>query len=97
MIGVGADFDLTPQTRLSLNLNQMWFDETATLELARNQGRIDNNIGQDLSAALIWRPLATQNVVLRLSGAVLNPGQGFEDLYGSGTPYSVLANLILAY
>jgi hypothetical protein len=46
---------------------------------------------------LIWRPLATQNIVLRLSAAVLNPGSGFEDLYGQGTPYSVLGNLILAY
>lgn len=97
LIGVGADFDLTPQTRLSLNLNQMWFDETNTLEVARNQSRIRKNIGQDISAALIWRPLATQNVVLRLSGAVLNPGSGFEDLFGDGTPYSVLGNLILAY
>ena len=97
LIGVGADFDLTPQTRLSLNFNQMWFDETNTLEVARNQSRIRKNIGQDISAAVIWRPLATQNIVLRVSGAVLNPGSGFEDLYGDGTPYSVLGNLILAY
>jgi len=97
LIGVGADFDLTPQTRLSFNVNQMWFDETNTLEVARNQSRVRKNIGQDISAALIWRPLATQNIVFRLSGAVLNPGKGFEDLYGDGTPYSVLGNLILAY
>ena len=75
----------------------MWFDETNTLEVARNQTNVDKNIGQDISAALIWRPLATQNIVFRLSGAVLNPGQGFEDLYGDSTPYSVLGNLILAY
>ncbi len=97
LIGIGADFDLTPQTRLSFNINQMWFDETNTLEVARNQTNVDKNIGQDISAALIWRPLATQNIVFRLSGAVLNPGQGFEDLYGDSTPYSVLGNLILAY
>lgn len=97
LIGIGADLDLTPQTRLSFNINQMWFDETNTLEVARNQSRVDKNIGQDISAALIWRPLATQNIVFRLSGAVLNPGKGFEDLYGDSTPYSVLGNLILAY
>lgn len=97
LLGIGADFDLTPQTRLSFNLNQMWFDETTTLEVARNQSQVRKNIGQDLSAALIWRPWATQNIVLRLSAAVLNPGSGFEDLYGDGTPYSVLGNLILAY
>ncbi len=97
LLGIGADFDLTPQTRLSFNVNQMWFDDTSSLELARNQSRIRKNVGQDISAALIWRPFATQNAVFRLSGAVLNPGKGFEDLYGEGTPYSVLANLILAY
>ena len=75
----------------------MWFDDTASLELARNQSDIRKNIGQDLSAALIWRPFATQNAVFRLSGAILNPGSGFEDLYGDSSPYSVLANVILAY
>ncbi|MBT8115352.1 MAG: hypothetical protein KJP04_08225 [Arenicella sp.] len=97
LIGLGTDLDLTPQTRLSFNFNQMWFDDTSVLELARNQTNISKNIGQDLSAALIWRPLATQNIVFRLSGAVLLPGSGFEDLYGDGTPFSVLGNLILTY
>lgn len=97
LLGLGADLELTPQTRLSFNLNQMWFDETAVLELARNQINIDRNVGLDISTAIIWRPLATQNVVFRLSGAVLEPGKGFRDLYGERTPYSILANLILAY
>jgi hypothetical protein len=97
LIGIGADFDLTPQTRLSFNINHMVFDETETLELARNQTNVSKTIGQDISAALIWRPFATQNIVFRLSGAVLNPGDGFKDLYGSTKPYSVLANLILTY
>lgn len=97
LIGVGADFDLSPETRLSFNLNQLWFDETEVLEVARAQQGIGSNIGQDISAALIWRPFATQNVVFRLSGAALIPGGGWKDLYGSGTPYSVLGNLILQY
>ncbi|MCH2191227.1 MAG: hypothetical protein MK188_09910 [Gammaproteobacteria bacterium] len=97
LVGIGADLDLTPQTRLSFNLNQMWFDDTTSLELARNQSDIRKNIGQDISAALIWRPFATQNAVVRLSGAVLNPGSGFKDLYGDSSPYSILANVILAY
>ncbi len=98
LIGLGADFDVSPQTRISVNVNHMEFDATQTLELARNQTRIDKTVGQDISAALIWRPLATQNIVFRLSGAVLNPGRGFKDLYGSSSkPYSVLANLILTY
>ncbi len=98
LIGIGADFDLTPQSRVSVNLNQLWFDETASLETARNQAPIDREIGQDLSVAWIWRPYFTQNVVLRLSAAGLNAGSGLADLYGDDdTYYSVLGNLVLTF
>ncbi|MBL8245908.1 MAG: hypothetical protein JNL89_17060 [Rhodanobacteraceae bacterium] len=98
LIGVGADFDLTPESRVSFNLNQMWFDDTAVLEVARNQAPIDREIGTDLSVAWIWRPYMTQNIVVRLSGAVLEPGSGLEDLYGERDPfYTVLGNVILSY
>jgi hypothetical protein len=43
----------------------------------------------------------TQNVVFRLSGAMLDAGSGFRDLFtqsnGSGNYYSVLANMIVAF
>ncbi len=98
LIGLGADFDLSPESRVSANLNQLWFDDTATLEVARNQGPIDRGIGTDLSVAWIWRPLATQNAILRLSAAALFPASGLEDLYGSDDTYTtVLANVILNY
>ncbi|TDR40883.1 hypothetical protein DFR29_112197 [Tahibacter aquaticus] len=99
LIGIGADFDLTPQTRLSGNINQLWFDKTEILEAARNQADIGRGIGTDVSVAWIWRPYATQNIVWRLSGAALLPGAGFKDLYGDqkSAYYSVLGNLILTY
>ncbi len=98
LIGVGADFDLTPESRVSVNVNQLWFDETASLELARNQAPIDRSIGTDLSVAWIWRPFMTQNAILRLSAAGLFPGSGTEALYGSDdTYYSVLGNLVLTF
>ena len=95
--GLGADFDLLPQLRVSVNANHLAFDRTAVLEVARNQGNIDREIGWDLSTALNWRPFMQQNIVLRLSGAVLLPGEGFRELYPDVTPYSVLGNLILTY
>jgi hypothetical protein len=71
------------------------------LEELRQQPDIDNEIGWDLSAATIWRPFLNQNVVVRLSGAALLPGQGFDDLFGSKGDddifYSVLGNLVLVY
>lgn len=98
LLGIGADFDLTPQSRVSVNLNQLWFDDTAVLELARNQAPIDREIGTDLSLAWIWRPYMTQNLVVRLSGALLEPGAGLADLYGDDdTYYTVLGNVILTY
>jgi hypothetical protein len=98
LLGLGADFDLTPESRVSANLNQLWFDDAATLEVARNQGPIDRSIGTDLSVAWIWRPFASQNAILRLSAAALFSGRGLEDLYGSDDTYTtVLANVILNY
>ncbi len=98
LLGLGADFELTPQSRVSTNINQLWFDDTATLEVARNQGPIDRSIGTDVSVAWIWRPFATQNAILRLSAAALVPGDGLKNLYGSDDTYAtVLANVVLNY
>jgi hypothetical protein len=98
LLGVGADFDLAPQWRLSVNANQLAFENTAVLEAARNQANIHRNIGLDVSAAVIWRPLMTQNLVLRLSWATLIPGRGYDDLFpDQGQPHSLLANVILTY
>lgn len=102
LIGAGADFDILPELRLSTNLNYMQFDDTAVLEVARNQQDISRDIGWDLSAALIYRPFFSQNIVFRLSGAALFAGQGIKDLYGEQNGdddvyYTVLANLVLTY
>ncbi len=97
LAGIGGDFDLTPKIRVSFNLNQLWFDDTAVLEAARNQGGIATDIGQDLSLSLTWRPLTSQNIIVRVAGSALLPGQGYKDLYGDETPYSLFANLIFAY
>lgn len=99
LIGIGGDFDITPLHRVSFNLNELWFDDTTVLEVARNQSPIDDRIGTDASVAWIWRPFMTQNVVLRLSGAALFPGDGIKDLYGSDEDiyYSVLGNFTFTY
>ncbi|WP_298171778.1 hypothetical protein [Novosphingobium sp.] len=101
LAGVGGDFDLTPNFRLTANANHLWFANTAVLQELRNEGSIPRSIGWDLSLATTWRPMAAQNVVFRLSGAVLEAGKGFRDLFdqrGHGTQfYSVLGNLTLAF
>ena len=101
LLGAGADFDLTPKLRVSANANHLAFVNTTVLQTLRNEGSIPRNIGWDLSTAAIWRPKASQNIVLRLSGAVLLPGDGFRDLFANRAQdrqyYSVLANVILSY
>jgi hypothetical protein len=107
LAGIGTDSDLTPELRFSTNFNYLAFADTQTLEFLRNQGNIHNSIGYDLSGAFTYRPLFSNNIVLRLSAGILLPGQGLKDLYDTaGTEslfsggkflYSILGNLILTY
>ncbi|WP_244858058.1 hypothetical protein [Sphingopyxis granuli] len=101
LVGAGGDFDLSPEMRVSTNFNHLWFQDTATLQVLRSEGSIPTDIGWDLSVAGIWRPKATQNIVGRLSAAVLLPGKGFRDLFENKARddayVSILANLVLSF
>jgi hypothetical protein len=107
LAGVGGDFDVLPELRVSTNFNHLDFYNTTSLEFLRHQANIPNDIGWDLSTALTYRPLFTQNVVFRLSGAMLVPGSGLRALFNNnsggsflgtgGLLYSVLANVIFTY
>lgn len=100
-VGVGGDFDLSPQVRISANANHLWFADTSSLQALRMEGSIPKDIGFDLSVAGIWRPKATQNIVGRLSAAVLLPGSGFKDLFENQKRdkayVSILANMVLSF
>ena len=97
LIGIGADADLLPSLRLSFNYNYMRFDHTEVLETVRNQGSIDEEIGHDISASLIWRPLVTQNIVVRTSYARLIPGKGFRDLFPDEDASYFMTNVVLSF
>lgn len=101
LVGVGIDFDLKPTLRVSANANHLWFATTEVLQTLRVEGSIPKSIGYDLSSAIIWRPKANQNLVGRLSGALLVPGSGFRDLFANNNRnrvyYSILANIIVSY
>ena len=97
LLGAGADLDLTPELRFSVNWNVLRFDDTAVLEAARNQGDIDEEIGHDVSVSLIYRPMMSQNVVVRASYATLLPGDGFDDLFPDEDAGYFLLNVVLAF
>jgi hypothetical protein len=101
LLGMGADFDVLPELRVSANANYLWFASTQVLQALRVEGSIPKDIGADLSLATIYRPKMNQNLVFRLSGALLQPGEGFKDLFANSPRnsryYSVLFNAVLAY
>ncbi|MFC4308059.1 hypothetical protein ACFPN2_03100 [Steroidobacter flavus] len=97
MAGLGVDMDLMPELRLSFNANTLYFDDPAVIEVARNQGPIDKHIGYDVSASLVYRPMMSQNIVVRASYATLIAGDGFEALFPDEDPGYFLLNAIFAY
>lgn len=100
LLGIGGDFDLTPQLRLLANANHLRFAQTETLEFLRAQVLRDNEIGFDLSAGVQWRPFFNQNMVINASGAVLLAGRGLRDLYGGqrhNTLYSTFVNALFTF
>jgi len=97
LVGAGVDLELMPQLRLSFNANYLAFANTQSLEVARHQAAIAKDIGVDISTALIYRPFASQNAVIRLSYAQLISGRGYQALFPEKDPYSLLFNVVLSY
>jgi hypothetical protein len=97
LAGIGVDMDLMPTLRLTLNANSLYLAETEVVEAARNQGSIDKHLGYDVSASVIWRPMMTQNVVVRASYATMIPGDGFDQLFPDEDAGYFLMNAIFTY
>jgi hypothetical protein len=97
LFGVGYDAQLTPKLKLVFNANYLRFDDTSSVEYALGQGSIDKEIGEDVSLGVIWRPLLTENVIVKTGVSALVPGDGFRDIYGPDTLYSVFTELILTW
>jgi len=81
LVNAGMDFELTPKLRLVSNANLLWFQNTAVLEQFVFQSDIRRFIGTDLSLGLEYRPLLSNNCIVRAGVASLLPGQGFHDLF----------------
>jgi hypothetical protein len=81
LANAGVDFDVMPRFRSVNNVNFLWFDKTNSLETFLFQGKIDRDIGADLSAAVEWRPRLNNNVILIGGLSTLIAGGGFRQLY----------------
>ena len=100
LLGLGADVDLAPGLRLTGNMNYLEFDDVSSLEAISGQRLGSTRIGTDLSLAVQYRPLFSQNVVIGASAAVLFPGGGMRELYGTAidqAQWTTLFDLLLAF
>ena len=97
LLGGGWDAQLTPKLKLVTNVSHLWFDDTSSLEYLLGQGKIGRDIGWDISAGVIWRPLLTDNVIVKSGVSALVPGDGFRDIYTAETLYALFAEIILTW
>ncbi|MCB2106314.1 MAG: hypothetical protein KDE14_01380 [Rhodobacteraceae bacterium] len=102
LLGAGADFDVLPELRVSVNLSHIAMAKKGVVEVLRNQELHSKSVGWDTSLSLLYRPNFIQNVVFRASGAMLTGGGAYKELFAvSGDTgkrhYTALFNLILTY
>jgi hypothetical protein len=81
LVNAGFDADLTTKLKWINNVNYLWFNHTAPLEIYTFQGKVRDEIGLDLSTGIEYRPLLNNNILFvgGVSGLVV--GDGFRDLY----------------
>ena len=85
----GADFDLTPKLKGFANFNYLRFVRTEAIEYALFQAPIRHSIGEDLGVGVQYRPPLSENLVLTGGASMLQPGDGFRDIYTGRTQWSV--------
>ena len=81
ILGVGTDFDVTPKLRAFLNLNYIWFAETAPIKVALQTNRVRNDLGLDASFGFKYRPTLTNNIVISAGMGFFFPGNGYRDIF----------------
>ena len=89
LMNAGADFNLTPKLKGFANYNFLRFMRTEPLEYVLFQAPIHHTIGSDLGVGVEYRPPLSENLVLTGGASMLQPGQGFRDIYTGRTQFSV--------
>jgi hypothetical protein len=85
----GIDFEITPKLRGFANFNYLRFMRTEPMEFLLFQAPIRHSIGEDFGVGFEYRPPLSENIVLTGGASVLQPGQGFKDIYTSRTLFSL--------
>ncbi len=93
LINAGTNLDLTPKLQAFVNVSYLQFMRTEPLQLLLFQGNIHRPIGYDYSIGVRYRPPLTENFSITAGAAGLTPGQGFRDIYGGKTLFSLFTDI----
>jgi hypothetical protein len=97
LVNAGTDIDITPKLKGFVNFNYLRFMRTEPLEFVLFQSPIRHNIGEDLGVGVTYRPPLTENIILTGGASILQPGQGFRDIYTGRTLFSVFGSAKLTF
>jgi len=97
LLNAGADIDITPKLKGFVNFNYLRFMRTEPLEAVLFAAPIRHHIGEDVGIGAQYRPPLTENIVLTGGVSMLQPGQGFRDIYTSRTLFSVFGSAKLTF
>jgi hypothetical protein len=97
MANVGATADLTQTLSLIGNVTYIRFMNTEPLQILLKQPDIRQNVGIDVSLGVEYRPVLTNNIILKGFGAILQPLDGFSDIYETNTLYQVGTEVVLVF
>jgi hypothetical protein len=97
LVNAGMDIDITPKLKGFVNFNYLRFMRTEPLEFVLFQSPIRHNIGEDLGAGVTYRPPLSENIILTGGASMLQPGQGFRDIYTGRTLFSVFGSAKLTF
>jgi hypothetical protein len=89
LVNAGADFDITPKLRGFASFNYLRFMRTEPIEYVLFQSPIRHSIGEDLGLGVQYRPPLSENLVLTGGASMLQPGDGFRDIYTGRTQFSI--------
>jgi Carboxypeptidase regulatory-like domain len=97
LANAGVDLDITPKLKGFANVNFLRFERTEPLEFVLFQAPIRHTIGVDYGAGVTYRPPLSENIVLTGGTAMLTPGDGFRDIYGGKTLFSLFGSVKLVF
>jgi|HubBroStandDraft_6_1064221.scaffolds.fasta_scaffold00306_9 hypothetical protein len=92
LANAGADIDITPKLKGFVNFNFLRFMRTEPLEYILFETPIRHTIGEDFGVGVQYRPPLSENIILTGGASMLQPGQGFRDIYTGRTLFSVFGS-----